>query len=95
MEVAVHVEVAVEQIQAAVLDKAIGFLLLTGYGQLRGGGGDRQGEKAGFHDVHGLLHRFYYSRSRSEEPLQNWRSRAGLAQGAASVSHWRRGLARG
>ncbi|MNP72033.1 hypothetical protein D3C76_1685010 [compost metagenome] len=55
-KVAVHVEVTVEQIQAAVFDKTFGFLLLAGDGQLRGRGGDRQEKTAVFHDVHGVLH---------------------------------------
>ncbi|MNO93756.1 hypothetical protein D3C76_853600 [compost metagenome] len=53
-EISVHVEVAVEQSEAAVFDEAFG-LFLARYGQLRDGG-DRQGETARFKGTHGVLH---------------------------------------
>ncbi|MNS29348.1 hypothetical protein D3C72_613450 [compost metagenome] len=45
-EVAIHIEITIEQPEAAVFNEAIGFLLLTSYCQLRGGGNDSQGERA-------------------------------------------------
>ncbi|MCY1521742.1 hypothetical protein D9M68_565670 [compost metagenome] len=53
-EIPVHVEVAVEQSEAAVFDEAFG-LFLARYGQLRDGG-DCQGETARFKGAHGVLH---------------------------------------